>query len=62
MMYTAHIGQTPLSRFLCMARKEKLTLEHLRRHFQRPKEVMEFASQVGLPTSERRGEPYAGRT
>ena len=50
--YTAHVGQTPLSRFLYLARKGKLTLEYLRRHFQKPKEVMEFAAQVGLPMSE----------
>jgi hypothetical protein len=50
--YSAHVGQTPLSRFLYLARKGKLTLEYLRRHFQKPKEVMEFAAQVGLPMSE----------
>ncbi|MFX1256511.1 MAG: metallophosphoesterase [Promethearchaeota archaeon] len=47
-IYAAHIGKTPLTSFLHLARNGKLTLEILRKHFKKPIDLIEFAKKKNI--------------
>ena len=47
-LYARRVGADPLTEFLHLARKGKLTLEELRRRFKTPADVMAYAKRIGL--------------
>lgn len=57
-LYANRIGNTPLARYLHLARKGQLTLDRLGRTLTRPAEVIELAQQAGLLEEE--GEAGSG--